>query len=802
MGILDCHHERGALRLPALGLWLDPPEAKTGAERVFVSHAHSDHTARHREVILTEATGRLLRGRLPGERVEHRLAWRAPAEFRHHDVAWRITLLPAGHVLGSAMALVEADEQSLLYTGDFKLRPGRSAEPCQPVRAETLIMETTFGRPHYRFPPADDVIQGVVRFCRECLGKHEVPVLLAYSLGKSQEILLGLGRAGLPIAVHPQVDRMARIYEECGQPLPDRVLATPRNVAGRVVVCPPGSDLARLVGPSTPARRAVLTGWALDPGCAYRYGAEAAFPLSDHADFDELIEFVKAVAPRRILTVHGFAAEFAARLRDLGFDARAASPSEQLTLPLGPTSIGFRVHPPPARPEGSSRPPHARDASPGNFGPDSFGRFAEATEAIGLCADASEKRRSLDRYLRELSPDGLPLALSWLTGRPLPGLPAAAMALSPGLIRGAACLAADVSRDAFAAVFAKHADPAGTVAELLARRGGPPQGFSLSELGDGLRSLTAARGTRSRELLLASIFHRCRPEDARILVRILSLDLRLGLPSETPFAAVAARLGVDPRQLRRAGGLLGDPAEAVVWALAGRLAQAAIRPLHHVTPMQVGTDPSGSRPESDPLSGRLPDGQPVWVEDWPRGRRSLLHSDGSVCRWFDADGGDISEDLIELTHRVLRIGLPVVLDGHLVSAGRPARRKPQPRRDPHGPDLFGFRPGSLVYVASDLLWADGKPWIDEPWVVRRRKLAEILGPSQEVAADLVPARGSWGVGPRAVPSPAPGGLGTGPGEFDLVVKSTNGRYLPGDCGEWWWLSGAIWRRADSGPTEP
>jgi Cft2 family RNA processing exonuclease len=89
------------------------------------------------------------------------------------------------------MPLLVADDASLLYTGDFKLRHGLSAEPCAPRRADILVMETTYGRPQYVFPPAAEVIRGVVRFCREAIDNDEVPVLLGYSLGKSQEMLAG-----------------------------------------------------------------------------------------------------------------------------------------------------------------------------------------------------------------------------------------------------------------------------------------------------------------------------------------------------------------------------------------------------------------------------------------------------------------------------------------------------------------------------------------------------------------------------------------------------------------------------------
>src|SRR5436305_3137480 len=81
-------------------------------------------------------------------------------------------------------------------------------------------------------------------------------------------------------------------------------------------------------------RTAVLTGWAVDPNCRFRYQTDAAFPLSDHADFEELIELVKKVAPKKVYTLHGFAADFAQTLRELGFDAQALSEQEQMNLDL------------------------------------------------------------------------------------------------------------------------------------------------------------------------------------------------------------------------------------------------------------------------------------------------------------------------------------------------------------------------------------------------------------------------------------------------------------------------------------
>ena len=200
--------------MPKLGLWLDPHDPQLGPEKVFVSHAHSDHLGAHREVILSAPTARLMQARVAGERIENVLPFGEPHCFNGGQVPYQLTLLPAGHIFGSAMSLIEAEGESLLYTGDFKLRRSLSAEPCEPRHADILIMETTYGRPQYRFPPTEAVLSGITRFCREALDNDETPVLLGYSLGKSQELLCGLAHAGLSIMLHGTVHKLTAIYEQ------------------------------------------------------------------------------------------------------------------------------------------------------------------------------------------------------------------------------------------------------------------------------------------------------------------------------------------------------------------------------------------------------------------------------------------------------------------------------------------------------------------------------------------------------------------------------------------------------------
>jgi DNA ligase-1 len=127
------------------------------------------------------------------------------------------------------MARLEANGQSLLYTGDFKLRASKSSERCSPVHAETLIMETTYGRPRYVFPPTDQVIESVIQFCRTALSENQTPVLVAYSLGKGQEILASLLEAGLPIQLHGSTAKLTEIYADFGCRFPEWTPLNPHH---------------------------------------------------------------------------------------------------------------------------------------------------------------------------------------------------------------------------------------------------------------------------------------------------------------------------------------------------------------------------------------------------------------------------------------------------------------------------------------------------------------------------------------------------------------------------------------------
>lgn len=325
--LIELH--KGGLRIVNSALHLD---ATRRAECAFVSHAHGDHIARHQRTIATAPTLALMRHRLGTPRrgrAEH-----LPAAHRSPFGLGELTLelFPAGHVLGSAQLRVTRDGVALGYTGDLCTQPTDAAEPAEVMACDVLVLESTFGAPRYVFPPKAEVLAAIRRFVDDALSDGVTPVLLGYALGKAQEILKHLCDRGYRCLAHPTIHGVNQVYEACGVSLPGvRALGPEGAGPGEVVVCPP--HLARSAAMRGVKRRrtAVLTGWALDGGAGFR-GVDAAFPLSDHADFPSLVAYARATGAGRVYTVHGRADAFAQALRREGI--RAEPLREQLQLEL------------------------------------------------------------------------------------------------------------------------------------------------------------------------------------------------------------------------------------------------------------------------------------------------------------------------------------------------------------------------------------------------------------------------------------------------------------------------------------
>lgn len=787
MAALDFRFEHGAVYLPGLRLWLDARRPIGPEDQVFVSHAHSDHTAAHSRVLFSLPTQKLMRARVSGERAEQVLEFGRRYTASQLGLAGRdvrVTLLPAGHILGSAMIRIESGTASLLYTGDFKLRPGLSAEPCEPCAADVLIMETTYGRPAYVFPPTEEILERIVHFCVDSLDNDETPVLLGYSLGKSQEILSGLAGAGLPIALSEPAAKLTAVYESLGRRFPAHEVLDLDRATGRVVLAPPGMAVSRLRRRLGRCRVAVLTGWAVDPGCRFLHQADAAFPLSDHADFPDLVAFVHRVRPQSVFTLHGFAADFAGHLRTLGVPARALSETEQLELGLVGCGSGKAravvASIVAGRAPSGAVPPSAAIADPG-----SFTAFAAACEDIRSTRAKSEKTHRLAAYLSSVPTDALASVTTWMSGG---SLTAGGRPVSTGwsVLRQAITRAAGVSDQEFRAWYLRYSDTGDTAAALLEARtdgGGPPP--SWQEVAALWNRLAETNVAAEKVDHLARAMARCRGTEVRYLTKILTGNLRIGLQEGLVEEALALAFRAEPSTVRAAHQLTGNLGEVAVLAREGRLESADLVPFRPVRVMLAFPEPTAaaiwSRAEGWPAApGKPPE---VWIEDKYDGIRCQLHRVGARAALYSRDLREITAAFPEVAEAALRLPQDLILDGELVAmeSGRPrpfgALQRRLGRRER---DLFLEAEVPVAFVAFDLLWASGVGWQRRPLAERRAAL-DGLAPALTPPFLIAPGRSAASVSDLDSAFEA----ARAAGNEGLMIKDPRSPYMPGRRGIAW-----------------
>jgi DNA ligase 1 len=769
--VIQVRYERGVY-LPEQDLWLDPWDAKRFA---FISHAHSDHIAPHEEIIVSERTSRLLQHRMPGYRTEHVLPFGEKRGVHGLD----LMLLPAGHIFGSAQCFLFADDETLLYTGDFKLRPGKSAERAQWRHADTLIMETTFGLPRYRFPPTEQVIDQIVAFCRETIEAAQVPVLLGYSLGKAQEILCSLDGAGLTPMLHGSVYRMTRIYEHFGQSFCNYVRYNANEVAGKVLICPPSTNRSQVLEKIPHRRVAMISGWAVDPNAVYRYGVDAAFALSDHADYDDLIRYVELVQPRRVFTLHGFAAEFASDLRMRGVEAWALSEENQMELDLGGRDIALRC------PDGAARRPYhsVRESE--------FLALANIAETIAATPAKLEKIRLLADYLGGLSSEQLPIATLYFTGRAFAQSDLRTLQIGWAVIFRALQAATNIDDTELHRIASAHGDAGRSAFEILDWRTAP-QPFSIRESRELFENLHHARGPNAKAKLLQNRLSILSAREGEYVVKILTGDLRIGLREGLVEEAIAKAFDVPLEQVREANMLSGDIGQTALLASRKELHRAELSLFRPIKCMLATPQPTAEAVwerfvgTTDADCGSVSAAPATaYLEDKFDGIRAQLHRTEKRVEIFSRDLRRITSQFPELADQARNFQEELIIDGEII-AFQEGRRltffdlQRRLGRTSDGADLFARAVADVpvAFVIFDLLWLNGQSLLRTPLRERRRHLGALRLPSQFQIARVIPAHSGTEI--EQTFQQARRRLNEG-----LMIKDPESFYLPGTRGMFW-----------------
>ena len=768
--MIDVRYDCGVF-LPRQNLWLDPWEAKDFA---FVSHAHSDHIAPHRQIIVSERTARLMQARLPGKRREILLPFGQESDVH----GMQVTLFPAGHIFGSAQFFLRTEDDSLLYTGDFKLRRGQSAEPAEWTAADTLIMETTYGLPRYRLPPTEEVIAQIVAFCRDAIDNSEVPVLLGYSLGKAQEILCALAGAELIPMLHGAVYQMTRIYEQYGQKFCEYVRYRANDVAGKVLICPPSANRSRMLEKIPHKRVAMISGWAVEPNAIYRYQVDAAFPLSDHADYDDLLRYVDLVKPKRVFTLHGFAGQFAGDLRARGIEAWALTEENQMELTLGTmlestlppvtaaaTTVGAAV----SAAERNSVPPRAAAST----APSEFLAFANVGQAIAATAAKLEKVGLLAKYFSTLDEARLSIATVYFTGHAFPQTDLRTLQVGGSVIYRALAGAARMGEAEFRRIASSHGDAGKTAFEVLDGRT-TPEPFGLTDSYEFFEQLHKLRGPVAKKDALQNRLARLTAREGQYVVKILSGDLRIGLREGLVEEAITKAFAAPLDEVKEANMLLGDIGRTAVLAKKQELDRAELRLFRPIKCMLATPEPtadaiwkrfadvasavSAEEPKDLPsgtaattsdaaLRAAASTGKPtIYVEDKFDGIRAQLHLKSDRAEIYSRDLKRITGQFPELAEQARAFSADVILDGEIMAYSEDRKltffdlQKRLGRKN-EGLDLFEAASADVpvIFVAFDLLFFDGRSLLRTPLRERRELLRGLQLPPKFQVATVVAA---------------------------------------------------------------
>ncbi|MEX0657289.1 MAG: exonuclease [Nitrosopumilaceae archaeon] len=292
---------------------LDPKIPLEGCVN-FVSHAHSDHLPTQNGVptLASVETSRIakLRG----------------CKMDSIDNLENFSLLDSGHIFGSRGLLFD----DIFYTGDICTRRRGFLSGAKIPKCKTLITECTFGLPEFIFPNLDEIKKTVNEIISEHYSRGIPVILFGYQLGKAQTISQLFGHWE-PLYYHDSVKEMNDLHRILGVNLKECIGHTEAEKNGLlekkpwVMVAPFMSEKSyfiKHIKSKYGAATIGFSGWAKSARFSFGRRADYSIPLSDHCDFDELVELVKQSGADKVYTIHGFVEEFSSHLKSIGIDAQ------------------------------------------------------------------------------------------------------------------------------------------------------------------------------------------------------------------------------------------------------------------------------------------------------------------------------------------------------------------------------------------------------------------------------------------------------------------------------------------------
>ncbi|WP_396635905.1 ligase-associated DNA damage response exonuclease [Maribacter sp. R77961] len=299
-------------------IYLDPWKP---VDKAIISHGHADHSRwGHKQYITHHRNVPIISHRL-GEINVTGVEW--GETFVVNNV--KFSLHPAGHIIGSSQIRVEYKGEVWVFTGDYKTENDGISTPYESIRCDTFITECTFGLPAFKWTPQEEVLQNINEWWAANKAEQKTSVLFGYSLGKAQRLLKYLDTDIGRIFTHGAIENMTKVLRPLVD-FPETNLITKETkktaLLGNIVLAPPSAHGSTWIRKMVPYVTASASGWMAFRGARRRRAIDKGFVLSDHCDWQGLLQSIRATGAEKIICTHGYTEIFSKYLREQGYDAR------------------------------------------------------------------------------------------------------------------------------------------------------------------------------------------------------------------------------------------------------------------------------------------------------------------------------------------------------------------------------------------------------------------------------------------------------------------------------------------------
>lgn len=303
---------------PAGEFYIDP---RGKVKKAVITHAHSDHArSGHNSYLCSDSCLPLLKIRLGENQKMESIPFGKVIKIG----AAKVSLHPAGHILGSAQVRVEVGGEVWVVSGDYKPQADQTCESFELVSCHGFISECTFGLPVYRWMEEQKIHKEVNQWWQKNAKEGRPSLLFAYSLGKAQRILSGLESGIGPVFAHGAVHPFLEHYEKAGVHFPE-VQKLERgqeiDLSRSIIVAPPAVEDSTWTRKIKNSRRGFASGWMSIRGAKRRRNLDQGFVLSDHADWDGLLQVIQGTGAEEIFLTHGNGDALARYLQEKGKNA-------------------------------------------------------------------------------------------------------------------------------------------------------------------------------------------------------------------------------------------------------------------------------------------------------------------------------------------------------------------------------------------------------------------------------------------------------------------------------------------------